>query len=1085
MAKFVTVMFSDGAVLYDISLDQWTVRTIAATVEGEKRMNARVFGQLELEQPFQNGTRDAANAYATATGGLGFGRQLDNDRSLNGSAYLDYGQLDAGGIRDLQYKIEYLGNQNDLVRDVRIEDKLKYRYIEEGLDRQLLLQGAHVGLASAGAEPKAKLAVDAGFRRGQIVRDFLTGPRQDSYQLSQKYILPGSERVYVDGELLNNGIDYTVVYPAGQITFLDPERIDDLSVITVEYERDLMPKKSLGALSLQQRLPASNEIGTWALSGTPSPVTTDTALYNQIDGAAPKYIDRGWVASVYATYQQGGGSITVAIHNMGTPENAEGIFNTYLPVARIEISYTDPKLVPGVRRPDAVVDTGLPAAYQAFAFVDKYYIEVSISDRSDAALIYVKTFTKVVLNRSALVASNVGDAFKEALIAARAAVSPVSGMELGARVAQLEQTSGTPYADSSGKPAQLDPMHLTTGAIDGRYQTNVGGGGLLTSYAELGASHDWGGGRPDGLAGMGFVRMSSSRLEGMVSARINTENWTPLGHTSPTANSGGGTERRWNDARLGILRDQTQLNVTGYPLEWLPVTALFTRQNAFLTDGSGGTGMLQHAIARVQLNKAGAPATTLQFGSTELDNPNAYQIHRLQGSGQVDYDLAQILKFTHIKRFNVRALYSISQSETDQQGTYQYGDRVQLIRAEGKLSPTVTESVNTLFRSRDVGRQTAAEGPFSRSIYHWELLSGAQSTIIPGLVPKLSYNVFYDECRIDGGCKPMDNGGLGSSTTGAAAVNDVPLYWSNTGPGGSGVVPPGPPGGLTLVNQGRNVTGTAGGSIGIYPGQWWAKLTPLALVPGLTVGSNRETTLDFKTKDNRVYDYVITEVWAGRTLEAMLYQRYRYSLDGADGHEDSSMIMLQNRVVYRPIFTSPITLLANYEGDRTLNDPTVVGNAVGPWAAKQTHSDQLEWLMRWNQLLTTRMRLKLGYEHVSDTVVATGGTSGTGTASTGNGPNHTKYLYGGELQVRFYPLEDVSALFIYLTLEYKQHTQSGDGPYTAFEMIPEAGVIWRLGDKLYLYAKLPFDYLHCLSGDANACVTTNRLAPYLYFTMNL
>jgi hypothetical protein len=169
--------------------------------------------------------------------------------------------------------------------------------------------------------------------------------------------LPGTDRVYVDGELLNNGTDYTIVYPAGQLHFLNPERIDDLSVITVEYERDLMPKKDLGNLSLSARLPATNEIGTWALSGTPTIVSNDTALYNQIDGGAPKYIDRGWMSSVYATYQQGGGSIQVAIHNMGNADNAQALFNFDLPVSRLEII---PDSVDGI--PNAVVDMGLAEA---------------------------------------------------------------------------------------------------------------------------------------------------------------------------------------------------------------------------------------------------------------------------------------------------------------------------------------------------------------------------------------------------------------------------------------------------------------------------------------------------------------------------------------------------------------------------------------------------------------------------------------------------------------------------------------------------------------------------------------------------
>ena len=1080
-AKFVTVMFSDAAVMYNIQLDQWTDRKIAVTVANERKTTGRVFGQLELEQPFINGTKDSSNAYANALGGIGIGHQLEKDRTLNGSVYLDYGQLNASGIRDLQYKIEYLGNQNDVVRDVRIEDKLKYRYIEEGLDRQLLLQGAHVGMATPGAEPKAKLEVDVGFRRGQVVRDFLTGPWQEIYQLSQKYILPGTERVYVDGELLNNGTDYTMIYSAGQLTFLDRERIDDLSVITIEYERDLMPKKSLGALSLQARLPASNEIGTWALSGTPAMISTDTGLYNQIDGGAPKYIDRGWIASVYATYQQGGGSISVAIHNMGNPFNAEAIFNYDLPVSRIEISKTDVK-DPGGVRPNAVVDMGLPAAYQAMAFSGQFYIEVKIDDRSDAALVYVKTFTLQILNRATQAGSNLGDQFKEMLVAARATVAPVKGMEIGARAAQLQQMSDSSYVDSNQNTVRVPATHLTTGAVDGRYQTQVGEGGLLTSYVEMGGSHDSNGGRPDGLAGMGFLRLSSSRLEGTISGRLNSEGWTPIGHTTPSLPQGTTAgQRTWNDARFGILRDQAQFNVTGYPLTWLPVTALFTRQRAWLTDGSEGTGVIQHAIARVQLNKAGLPATTLQFGSTELDNPNAFQTHRLQGSAQTDYDLAPLLSFTHIKRFNVRALYSLSQAETDQNGKYAYGDRVRLIRLEGKLSPTSTESINALFRSRDVGRQTEVDGPYRRSISHWELLSGAQSTIIPGLVPKLNYNLFYDDNRMPSSTPSSSSTTTAATppaTTDAASAANTANLWANTGPAGSAITPTGP-GPLTLQGPTRTVTGTIGGGLGIYPGQWWPKLGPLAFSPSVAVGDS-EKSVDFvKTDYGRVYDFVGSEVWAGRKLEMSFYQRYRTTTTGSDAHESSSMMVLQNRIVYRPIFTSPITLLANFEGDRNLNID--IPNA-GPWASKNTYQNTLEWLMRWGQVLTTRTRAYGNLEHTSETYTP---VTDQNQVTTYMPSNHDKYSLGGELQIRIYPLADVSALYIYETTAFYRIFCSGDASFQAWQIQPATGVIWRLGDKIYLDGHFNYDYLHCLSGTSTACTTTAKISPYVYFTMNL
>ena len=1066
-ASFVTVLFSDMAEIYNPTVDQWMDRNLALTVVSDRKTNARIFGQLELEQPFVDGKRDTQSAYATAVGGVGFGRQLDKDRSLNGSVYIDYGQLNASGIRDLQYKIEYLGNQNDVVRDVRIEDKLKYRYIEEGLDRQLLMQGAHVGLATPGAEPKAKLEVDMGFRRGQLVRDFLTGPWQENYQLSQKYILPGSERVYVDGELLNNGTDYTMVYPSGQITFLNRERIDDLSVITVEYERDLMPKKNPGNLSLQARLPGSNEIGSWALSGTPAMISSDTALYNQIDGGAPKYIDRGWLASVYATYQQSGGSIQVAIHNMGTLENAEAIFNYDLPVSRLEINKIPDPHTPTSIIPNAVVDMGLPTAYKAIAFTDKYYIEVSIDDHSDAALVFVKTFALLILNRGTLVTENLGDAFKEALLAARAAVSPVQGMEVGARAVQLQQLSGTRYTDANGNPAETRPMHLTSGAVDGRYQTQVGEGGVLTTYVEAAGSHDSNAGRADGLAGMGFMRLSSSRLEGMVSARMNSENWTPVGHTTPTApDTNGVSQRTYNDARMGTLRDQLQLNTTGYPAAWLPVTAVFTRQRAWLPDGSEGTGVLQHAIARVQLNKAGLPATTLQFGSTELDNPNALQMHRLQGSAQTDYDLAPLLSFTHIKRFNVRALYSLSQAETDRNGAYQYGDRVRLIRLEGKLAPTTTESLSALFRSRDVGRQTNQDGAYWRSFYHWELISGAQSTIIPGIVPKLNYNVFYDDCRTQVVC----------STSAAPAAGASP--WMNTGPAGAAVLLPGAPQTAVVGGPDRDSQGSLGVSLGIYPGAWLPVLAPLAVVPSVAIGDGEHSTDTVKTQYSRVYDYVGTEVWAGRKLEISLYQRYRYTTTGPMADQNATMTVLQNRIVYRPIFTSPITLLVNYEGDRS-RDVLAPSYVPGLWAETQTHADMLEWLMRWTHILTTRARLKGGLELTSNTFVPDPNTQANTPA------NHSKYSYGGEIQLRLYPLPDVSALYIYVSAEYKQWDSRGDAAYTAWELIPMGGVIWRLGDKLYLDGYVNYDYLHCLSGVATSCTTTGKILPYVFFTMNL
>jgi hypothetical protein len=519
--------------------------------------------------------------------------------------------------------------------------------------------------------------------------------------------------------------------------------------------------------------------------------------------------------------------------------------------------------------------------------------------------------------------------------------------------------------------------------------------------------------------------------------------------------------------------------VTGYPVAWLPVTALFTRQRAWLPDGSEGTGTLQHAIARIQLNKAGLPGTTLQLSSTELDNPNGFQTHRLQGSLQTDYDLAPALAFTHIKKFNVRALYSLSQGETDENGTFAYEDRVRLMRFEGKLSPTATESIYALYRSRDVGRQTEPGSPFLRSLCHWELTSGAQSRIIPGLVPQLNYNLIYDDNRVSA-LAPAGTTGVRTDYTTGPGLNVN--QWANTGPmgpAGSALTPIGP-GQITLQAPTVAVTGSMGAGLGIYPGQWWAKLAPLALSPSVAVGDSESTVTGNKTTYGRLYDFVVMEVWGGRKLEMQLYQRYRVTTASTvaqpDPHETETTTILQNRIVYRPIFTSPITLLLNFGRDRNVNDPTLISNA-GPWSTKDTYQGTLQWLMRWNPKYTTRATATGTLERAADYFAPDSNTGEWLPA------DHSKYSAYGEFQIRIYPLPEVSALYIYQTTGVTRWFGSGVGAFEAWEIQPAGGTIWRVGDKMYLDAQFTYDYLYCMSG--SACSGTSRVLPHLYFTMNL
>jgi hypothetical protein len=973
-----------------------------------------------------------------------------------------------------------------VLRDVRVEDQLKYQTVEEGLERPLLLQGAYARVATPGAEPKASLAVTGGFRRGELTRDFITGPRQKMYQLSRKYIIPASERVYVDGIQLTNGTDYTIVYTAGQLSFLNPESIDDLSVIWVEYEADLMPVKDLGSLSLIDMLPADNEVGTWAQTGGVSLITDQTGLYNRIDGAAPKYIDHGWVSSVYVNYSQGARSIQVAIHDMGSDGNAENLFNFEKPSSWQSIN--------GLTY--AVLDMGLSSAYAAYAHLHRFCIELNISEKDDASLTSIELFTNEIINRKTQAGSSMGNAFKQWMVAARAAASPVHGMEVGARVVEMQDlTAGSQRVLDANGQAVIDPRTqlpvekalpmrgLVTGVADARYQRPMGQSGLLTGYGEFAGSNRQDPGAPNGWGGMGFLRLSHPMLEGTISGRKDSQGFTPLGNDS---------------TRFGKLNDDIRVSATGYPVAWLPTTVFFDRQRSWVDDTSGNltnnVGVIQHAMARVQLNLKRLPMLSEQVGSAILDNPN-YRTNRLQSVSQFDYDFTQIPGFNFVKRFSVRALYSISQAETDpsasgvKQPSYQ--DRVQQSRLEGKLSPTNTESIYALFRTRLLERDAKQGKGFERNVMHWELYSGAKSTIIPGIVPAVNYTAIYDDNRLSTqstgtSTSTSTSTGTGTGTTVGTPTLAPAALATGMGPNATAVNPVGPGVGVTLVPPTRTVQATIGGSLGIFPGQWVKLLAPAAIQPQVSISDNETSVGNTKTLYNRVYRFDNRAVWAsGGRVDVELYQLHSVSVSKEDHHEDAVQTILQNRIVYRPLYTSPITLRLNYQDTSQLNDPSL-GGPLGSWADQTLYQGILQWLMRWNRVLTT---LSTYTFDITDTSGFVNKDSLTEQITL---YNNRQYQTGPELEFRFYPLKEAATLYLYQRDGLFRWFGHGDGAVDGISYYIAAGSIWRMGDKVYLDAGVQYDSLTCLAHDCadgyyfkTACASVSRITPRLYLTVNL
>ncbi len=149
----------------------------------------------------------------------------------------------------------------------------------------------------------------------------------------------------------------------------------------------------------QSVLPGSNAVDSWKLAEDPIVTESETDLYQRIDGGAPKYLDQGWASSAFALYQKDDRNIQVQVNDMGSPENAETMFDRYLPGSRSEVSYTS-ESDPGGRRPNAIVRLDLQSTYIANAFSNRYYIEINIDAKTDAALADIKAFALEMLDRA-------------------------------------------------------------------------------------------------------------------------------------------------------------------------------------------------------------------------------------------------------------------------------------------------------------------------------------------------------------------------------------------------------------------------------------------------------------------------------------------------------------------------------------------------------------------------------------------------------------------------------------------------------------------------------------------------------------
>jgi len=997
----LALMYDDGAEVYDIQRDVWFSRPLQVTEragDAAAKLSWQVWSKADTEWPFDLvKLKSGDERYATIESGAGAGYQMADGRSLDLSLALDYGEVELPGIRDLKLHGQYLGTSQNLVRELTVDDMLKVETVEAGLEKPFLLQGGKSRFASQGDQPLVSVESAVGARRGATAREFITGPRQEVYALQHKYVLAGSEKVLVDGELLTSGADYTVIYPAGQLAFLDPERIDDLSVIEVEYEYDLMPKKGLGVVSLLDLVPADREVGGWVRAGEPTVIHEESGLYAQIDGAAPKYIDRGWVRSVYAEYRAGSRTLQLAIHDMGDEQHALDLYGYDLPPAREPVG----------DRPNMVLDVGLATSYAVKSVSKGYYIELTIDDKSDAAKQSIKLFALQVVDRGANAGANKTDALRELVTQTRAAIAPARGLEFGGRVLQL-----TSLSDASIDAAERRRMIST---VDGRYETSVGERGKVIAYGEAAASDRIDGPRRNpGWGTLGRLRFSHPYFEGSAEGRYQDPTFAPLGST---------------ETIFGRLQDEERIDATAYPTRWLPTTVFVSRQISRV-EGSDQTAAVQHAMTRVQLTEEHLPATSLQLGHSLLDDAGGRSTSRVKAVAQADYDLATgALSFLGMKRFLLRGLYGVSDATTTDDNRFDHADRVELTRLEAKLAPTATETAYALFRSRAARRQLQLRDDHRLLDYGWELNSGARSAFVPGLIPQANYAAIYGDHRDVRGDNPT-----------------------------------------------RVTHGSISARLGVYPGDWWSALAPFALDTRYSLGDEEKSEAAIKTLWQQVHrvDNRLNYNGMGK-FELELYQLFETALADQVREQQRQRLELRNRAIYRPVFTSPITVRFDVIDEQTRNDVAAIEGAR-PWGEMLACEAGIEWLMRWTQLFSSKLKGTYTTAQTGNLLVV--------DPVTGSGQiqNFQQRQLTPELELRFLVQGDVGSLFILQRDRFYYLFGEGTGATDAWGFEVGLGAIWKLGDNIYLDGDVSYAQTECL---AQPCTPTREVRPRLLLSVKL
>jgi hypothetical protein len=846
---------------------------------------------------------------------LGFGTPLEGGRSLDASVRVDLGDATTAGVREYDAELRYRGGPEDALRELVLSDEL-HLHAEagrRGLMDEVWLEGLGIyqefgrrpGAGASRAPVGAELEV--GLNRGVRAREFFRGTIDYTVQLGHPYVTPRSERVKVDGMRLERDVDYIVTHTTGQLTFLNPDQVNALSLVEISYTYEQIPRKGSASLSILELLPRDDELGAMKRAGSTAYVTDEGGLYAQIDGAAPKYLERGWVESVFQDYAQGSTRVGVQIHDMGSPENALSMFDYDRPLSYVAL-WDEPDSA-------ALLDQGLPAGYAVKMRLERYYVELAIDEKTKASEILIGLFAGTIRARGDL-AGVLRDALRELVGRVHLGVNPHDsfGLGLGWLGASDLQEEGL---------GQLEARRLQLVALDGWTRHALGdgawGGELRSSFQLAHNRFTQADQEGSGLGAAGELAYLAPSLRARFDGEYHSADFDALGA---------------RETALGTFESDLRGELGLNPWRGLELEFTYDRETsrpaAGLTPDREERGLNENLAGRLAFVRDRWPTVWL-LGARSVLQGGDHRDEKWRVAGSFEYDLARgLLEVLGMKKLVVKATYDRSENEVAvaeppvDPRALELWQRLasspgvaENLRAELKFAPTATEDAYARFERKTFApdaRGTAAEGGVP-PLEAWELIAGAASRFLPGIVPTFNGKLGFRQ-------------GLS-------------------------------PAGLAFESAQSNLAG----GLDLFPGRWWSALDSLlvSLGYGYTRGEEAEgddpgrlgmrVAMDKHQAEGRLAYGRYDEAWRFEGRAKWWRVTEADALTGQP-RETERAFELVSRLTYRPIYTSPITARLDVARDELWNPE------AGRLGEALRFVPALEWERRWSRDLVSRLRFE-------------------------------------------------------------------------------------------------------------------------------